>query len=1079
MKTTLGNQDYPGLRSQTQDLNEDPAPPSKPFAHRFCSYLVLFSFFLQTTVPVLAMDAGAKHPQELRREYGRLYVNGDEMTLNPAKGDKSVIVTAYLANGESEDFDGVIIEPTRTSTNADVVLKKSSPLKTKPELNNIGSTHEKDYARWVRETVQWVQNLEIIPTFSVNVRYKGQDIFVEDITFKGASLVGLIPEVSLEKTLDEDTADQITTLLIKGLVTKGLVASKEFRCPLSYKVHRAEPTPSNSPGKISRRGMDLFVPGERLVVYERPAVSGVPGLERSHLFPQKTEFVQEGEKNLQSKAYKLTPRPGKPEEDLFVDGIFAFDTQKYQSSPYLYKDEDTFYLTRTVTSSQENGEMEHTAQTPIQIKAILTESPDNKDLPMRGLFERDRKKWAALGQFYRRDPAKGRYQWDFGDVTVSGGMKQTQFLLDINHAQEVLNLETTKLILTVPFATEEVIEFSRIEDKPTTLPNFQILESAIYPPFSLPNSLVALTLKGTALAPLALNAEQARHIGSLSKLRTFGLKNIAISDADLAVALGSNSLKYLSLKAIPLMGQTTMRRLVALSQLIDPGSGQQSLTSLAVSDKADLTDLFYVTFPNLNNTHAAQKASMVRFLDPAANTPQSALALAEGIKVSDPTKARKYYRIAACQENTVDSKEAAYRLALLLRQSDIVQALSFFDRAAGDDFRGHWLAALEAGKIHEAGSRTPWIYQYTSRAKNIFKAVADHAPSSQEAAKREATLLFADLSRKGSTAEEIEAREYYQKLDSGYVGRGDPFKGKALLAHGQMFLEGEGGDADYDAALSKLNDARRFTNVKEKASEEWGRARFEKARDLLYKKGSARHGQKIWDWVSEPEEVITLYPPAKVIQGWLWAEERAPDQKGRHISIEDIGKAIRLSKEVLDDPLAQHNKTALAMSHHILGYRHKEAITVHSNERGMCGWRFSFSVPDAKYVNLTKALHHNLEASRLNHDLSKLWFGELLWEAYKESSDKALIRRVLMVAEWHVCFVGHKSKDEDLKEKAVVIATKLNEAFTANGFKVPSWFDFPDAEAVDALVAGAQEEKNKQAAEAQARAAADGFRDEY
>ena len=216
--------------------------------------------------------------------------------------------------------------------------------------------------------------------------------------------------------------------------------------------------------------------------------------------------------------------------------------------------------------------------------------------------------------------------------------------------------------------------------------------------------------------------------------------------------------------------------------------------------------------------------------------------------------------------------------------------------------------------------------------------------------------------------------------------------------------------------------------------------------------------------------MITLYPPAKVIQGWLWAEERAPDQKGRHISIEDIGKAIRLSKEVLADPLAQHNKTALAMSHHILGYRHKEAITVHFSQQGK-GHYFSFSVSDAKYVNLTKALHHNLEASRLNHDLSKLWFGELLWEAYKGSSDKALIRRVLMVAEWHVCFVGHKSKDEDLKEKAVVIATKLNEAFTANGFKVPSWFDFPDAEAVDALVAGAQEAKNKQAAEAQKRQA--------
>jgi adhesin HecA-like repeat protein len=62
MKTTLGNQDTPGLNHpKTSPLqNEELAPPGKSLGFRFCSYLVLWSFFFQTLWPSVAfsMDAG-------------------------------------------------------------------------------------------------------------------------------------------------------------------------------------------------------------------------------------------------------------------------------------------------------------------------------------------------------------------------------------------------------------------------------------------------------------------------------------------------------------------------------------------------------------------------------------------------------------------------------------------------------------------------------------------------------------------------------------------------------------------------------------------------------------------------------------------------------------------------------------------------------------------------------------------------------------------------------------------------------------------------------------------------------------
>ena len=56
MKTTLGNQANPDLNHpKIPNLqNEELAPPSKSLGFRFCTYLVLFSFFFQTLWPSVA-----------------------------------------------------------------------------------------------------------------------------------------------------------------------------------------------------------------------------------------------------------------------------------------------------------------------------------------------------------------------------------------------------------------------------------------------------------------------------------------------------------------------------------------------------------------------------------------------------------------------------------------------------------------------------------------------------------------------------------------------------------------------------------------------------------------------------------------------------------------------------------------------------------------------------------------------------------------------------------------------------------------------------------------------------------------
>ena len=63
MKTTLGNQDYPGLNHPKTSpvINEPLAPPSKSLGFRFCTYLVLWSFFFQTIWPSVAFAEDLLH----------------------------------------------------------------------------------------------------------------------------------------------------------------------------------------------------------------------------------------------------------------------------------------------------------------------------------------------------------------------------------------------------------------------------------------------------------------------------------------------------------------------------------------------------------------------------------------------------------------------------------------------------------------------------------------------------------------------------------------------------------------------------------------------------------------------------------------------------------------------------------------------------------------------------------------------------------------------------------------------------------------------------------------------------------
>ena len=117
MKITLKNQDYPELNDPKPSHfnNEDVVFPTRTFSHRFCTYLVLFSFFFQTIWPsvVLAQYNG----QDIWKDH-----DGITLKVSPAihkiSGQKGIHIRFYderESDGSSDPDEDFALTP-RTVT---------------------------------------------------------------------------------------------------------------------------------------------------------------------------------------------------------------------------------------------------------------------------------------------------------------------------------------------------------------------------------------------------------------------------------------------------------------------------------------------------------------------------------------------------------------------------------------------------------------------------------------------------------------------------------------------------------------------------------------------------------------------------------------------------------------------------------------------------------------------------------------------------------------------------------------------------------------------------------------------------
>ena len=997
--------------------------------------------------------------------------------------DETISVTVRLVrdNGTSETFKARATKAEKP----DFRRRPGRAEVSEPAL--VGTS----YSRWVRDARAWVENHEARELFDVDFDDEEGVPTPLKLALEDSAYIPLETEVGIN-----DSEKSKTTLFVRMLLNKTRLEDE-----VALEIPHAEISSIEEPRetRIVRRGDVLYYPRLFKKTYLRPSISGVvedSRFDREQLLYAQKMICQE-EQQINNGTYEVRVDRDYTQEDLFTNGNDFTISQPLEilDSPYLWgsgaEEGVSLYLTRTIKAIQmENrpyhserikGWIRYTAPTSLRVKVNILPISVVRSSPL-GVFENIQGRWVLLNKDNYKPAENGsHYRWDIQEIVVPGDTKKSQFLLDMNHAKSVFDgsdLSQVKLVLSAPFASEEPDEF-RGKNVPKCIPAFAILESAFYPPFPLPASLVNLTLTGPSSSPLSLNSGQAREIGSLRLLRTLRLQNVTISDTDLAISL-RQALQHVTLNAVQSLGKETVRRLIALRTVSYP-----PLQTLILSDRLYFTDLFYGEHPYPTQ---ALTRDMGVFLDQESNTPDRALAIGNRFKVSDTSKAKKYYRIAACQGNTVPSKEGAYQLAMLIKPSDKKEALTFFDRAAEANGREHPLAAFEAAKIHQDGSTIPSIPQDTARAKILFRAAADHAVA-RSAEQREATLLLGDLLRKSDSApEKSQARTYYENLDDWHISDlSDPFKGKALLAHGQMLLNGEGGSVGYMTAIRKLDASRAFRNVPAQASQDWARATFEVARDLwIPEQRRKERKDRILGLITD--DVIRLYYPAKAIQGALLAEGYyTPDQADGHILLAHINKAVEIFEGVLAHRLSEKSPNVLPFCHYWLGRLKRADISISTPD--LEGWSGYPYYPQTinTHTDRPQALDYTLKVirstesgsasanalSRQDQELSKLWFGNLLWEIYKGSSDNTLLRRALMVSANHVWNIENNTQDTDTKAKALEIGLKMDGALKASGLgSIKSFPKQADTEEDD-LVEKSQDEQDKQIAEAQARAAAE------
>ena len=538
MKTTFQNQAQSELSLQTfPPKAENIVHPGKPLGYSLYAPLALLGFILQATVPSLAMDA----------------------------------------KEEKEE----------TAPQRQFAQTKFQP-GARPQLRGA------DYGSWMREIGEWVS------------RQQGS-------RNEGVSFSSLTPEFSFTTTVAK------TTLRVRMLLkTPGLedVDVGDFFLGNNATIDHSPVanSPENRP-IIIRHGHFLHTPEISWREYKREAIPGLSSIQGLQALAAdspargKEEIVN---KPIGNVTYGFTMET----QDMDSDELFERDGSgkficsarpSFIESPYLYglESTDTLHLTRTMKAfhhRETESFIQYTVPTPLSVKVRISEErqPETPEMYPSGVFEKQGDWWVRFNDnTYTPNLQAAQYKFEIQEINVPGGVKKTQFLFDIHHAaqneESIRDLLRAKLVLSSPFAPEQVGEFAAQGAAPA-LPNFTTLDSAFYPPFAFPASLVNLTLRGTTLAHLSLSTAQARAVGSLNNLTALSLVNVDITDADLVLALRQN-LRKITLKGVPTFGEATVARLVTLRT-------QNTLQDLTVSDGFRLAALFNARPANPRETQA-------------------------------------------------------------------------------------------------------------------------------------------------------------------------------------------------------------------------------------------------------------------------------------------------------------------------------------------------------------------------------------------------------------------------------------------------------------------------------------------
>ena len=190
MKTTLGNQDYPVLNHpKTPSLqNEELAPPSKSLGFRFCTYLVLWSFFFQTLWPSVAFA----HVDVPLGAAWRDAASGLTFTVQPFKDPTTHrnLVRLQAQINSKEEWAEQDVTPAKAPASKGSVLSSSLPAADNPSAEplkkpiNPSETARsalEEKLKIVLDRIVDIEALQPIPSSSTKIPYNDLSVTEEGI----------------------------------------------------------------------------------------------------------------------------------------------------------------------------------------------------------------------------------------------------------------------------------------------------------------------------------------------------------------------------------------------------------------------------------------------------------------------------------------------------------------------------------------------------------------------------------------------------------------------------------------------------------------------------------------------------------------------------------------------------------------------------------------------------------------------------------------------------------------------------------------------------------------------------------